>query len=297
MGGSFTTTEGIPWETPGAAAAAVSAALQVVGAGSPPVERFMVAVSVAALCDELRHDLGPAAVPIVGRGLLSTLVDALPVLAAPSRPRRREENQSISSRLWSRLSPLPLTPPRQAALETALVLSADHELAPSTLAARVAAAFRADPYAVVGTGLGPASGSWWAGSSGAPSEVEALLQEAEAGDPERSIGVRLRQTGSPVHGFGMPLYPLGDPRGAELLQRLGDIGGRRSRQALVERVLEIGRARGFPPPNAGPRHGGVCRPDPIPNPGGLHGLGAGRGRVRGIASVRCMRQVRRGCWR
>ncbi len=243
------TTEGVPWQTPAAAAAAVSAALKAVGAGSLPVEKFMVAVAVAALNDELRHDLGPAAVPIVGRGLLSTLVDALPMVASPSKRRLRDEDSSISGRLWSRLSPLPLTPVRQAALEAALVLSADHELAPSTLAARVAAAFRADPYAVVETGLGPASGGWWAGSSGAPSEVETLLVEAEAGDPERSIGARLRRTGSPVHGFGMPLYPFGDPRGAELLRRLGDVGGRRSRHALVERVVEIGRARGFPPPN------------------------------------------------
>ena len=139
----------------------------------------MVAVAVAALNDELRHDLSPAAVPIVGRGLLSTLVDALPLVASPSKRRLRDEDSSISGRLWPRLSPLPLTPVRQAVLEAALVLSADHELAPSTLAARVAAAFRADPYAVVETGLGPASGGWWAGSSGAPSEVETLLVEAE----------------------------------------------------------------------------------------------------------------------
>ena len=71
---------------------------------------------------------------------------------------------------------------RQAVLEAALVLWADHELAPSTLAARVAAAFRADPYAVVEHRVGPASGSWWSGSSGAPSEVERLLAEAERTD-------------------------------------------------------------------------------------------------------------------
>ena len=76
------------------------------------------------------------------------------------------------------------------------MLSADHELAPSTLAARVAASFRADPYAVVNTGFGPASGSWPSGSSGAPGEVEGLLAESLAGDPERAIGDRLRRVGS-----------------------------------------------------------------------------------------------------
>jgi citrate synthase len=237
-----------PWRTPTAAAAAVAAVLGWVGPDSLPVERFMLAVAAAALTDELRHDLSPTAIPIVGRGLLSTLVDCLPAGGGGPRRRGRADN-SISARLWPRLSRLPLTPERQSVLEAALVLSADHELAPSTLAARVAAAFRADPYAVVATGLGPASGSWRSGSSGAPSEVEHLLAEAEATDPERTIGDRLRRTGAPVHGFGMPLYPGGDPRGAELLSRLDEVAGPPSRHALVERVLAIGQARGFSPPN------------------------------------------------
>jgi citrate synthase len=240
-------TAGRPWRAPPAAAAAVAAGLQWVGPDILPVERFMVAVAVAGLADDLRHDLSPGAVPIVGRGLLATLVDCLPLVAGAAGPRDRDA--LLSARLWPRLSRLPLTPGRQAVLEAALVLSADHELAPSTLAARVAAAFRADPYAVVATGLGPASGSWRSGSSGAPSEVEGLLAEAEAGDPERAIGDRLRRTGTLVHGFGMPLYPGGDPRGTELLSRLDEVKGRADRHALVARVLDIGQARGFPPPN------------------------------------------------
>ena len=42
---------------------------------------------------------------------------------------------------------------------------ADHELAASTLAARAAASVRADPYAVVGTGLGAVSGALHGGAS------------------------------------------------------------------------------------------------------------------------------------
>ncbi|HEY3811006.1 MAG TPA: citrate/2-methylcitrate synthase [Acidimicrobiales bacterium] len=262
-------TGGLPWRTPPAAAEAVAQVLRSVGSDSQPVEKFMVAVATAALTDELRHALSPASVLVVGPGLLSTLVDALPLQVGAARRRRvaddsggsvssgssvstarlRSARSSLSARLWPRLSPLPLTPARQSVLEAALVLSADHELAPSTLAARVAAAFRADPYAVVSTGLGPASGSWPSGSSGAPSEVESLLAEALAGDPGRTIGERLRRVGSAVYGFGMPLYPGGDPRGAELLARLPEISGRADRHVVVERVRAIGQARGFPPPN------------------------------------------------
>ena len=172
----------LPWRAPVGAVKAVSRVLRSVESTSQPVEKFMLAVAAAALTDQLRHDLSPAAVPIVGKGLLATLVDTLPRVAPPS-PSRRRPDRSLSARLWPRLSALPITAARQAVLEAALVLCADHELAPSTLAARVAAAFRADPYAVVSTGLGPASGSWRSGSSGAPSEVERLLAEAEVERP------------------------------------------------------------------------------------------------------------------
>jgi citrate synthase len=233
-----------PWRAPQPAAAAVRAVLRSLGTESLPVERWMVAVPTAALLDDLRHDLSPAAVPVVGRGLLATLVEALPPLDGRVRGGR-----SLSQRLWPRLSPLPLTPGRQGVLEAALVLSADHELAPSTLAARVAAALRADPYAVVTTGLGPASGIWYPGSTGAPGEAERLLAETRTGDPERAVGERLRRIGSPVHGFGMPLYPGGDPRGKELLARLREVEGDPARHDTVERLTKIGRDRGFPPPN------------------------------------------------
>src|SRR5579871_2525956 len=137
----------------------------------------MVAVVTASLCDDLRHDLNPAGVPVTGRALLSVLAAALPL----SPPRSGGSGSSLSRRVWRGLTRRPATDQALDALEGALVLAADHELAPSTLAARVAASFRADPYAVVLTGLGPASGSWRPGSTGAPSEVETLLAEAAEG--------------------------------------------------------------------------------------------------------------------
>jgi citrate synthase len=238
------------WSTPPAASAAIAAAAAHLDRSTLPIERFMLAVVVAALGDDLRHNLSPSSVTIVGRHLLSTLVDVLPTVTGDRLQVGWPADESISARLWPRLSPLKPTAARLGVLEAALVLAADHELAPSTLAVRVAAALRADPYAAVMTGLGPASGSWYSGSSGAPTEVELLLAEAASGDAERAIGDRLRRTGNTPHGFGMPLYPEGDPRGAELLARVPDIGGNPARQAVVQRVIQVASERGFPPPNA-----------------------------------------------
>jgi citrate synthase len=123
---------------------------------------------------------------------------------------------------------------------------ADHELAPSTLVARIAAMSRANPYAVVATGLGPSSGLYHAANA---TQVEALLLDAAAEDVEHAMGKRLRG-GQMIHGFGQALYPSGDPRGAELLRRLPEIHGRPERAAIIDRMLHIAAERQFPPPNA-----------------------------------------------
>lgn len=237
-----------PWRVPSEAAAPLERALESLPEGAGAVERFMAAVVTASLCDELRHDLNPAGVPLTGRAILSVLAAALPMAGRRGSGIRDRQATPVSERVWRGLTGRIPDGPGVAAVEAALVLAADHELAPSTLAARVAASFRADPYAVVLTGMGPASGSWQSGSTGAPSEVEALLQQAAEAGPEKAIGDRLRRGGDIPHGFGMPLYPSGDPRGAELLDRLDGVGPP-ERLEVVRRLVEVGLERGFPPPN------------------------------------------------
>ena len=133
------------WSTPAAASAAIAASAAHLDRSTLPIERFMLAVVVAALGDDLRHDLSPPSVTMVGRHLLSTLVDVLPAIPAARLRMGWPAGGSISERLWPRLSRLAPTPARVRVLETALVLAADHELAPSTLAVRVAAALASRP--------------------------------------------------------------------------------------------------------------------------------------------------------
>lgn len=209
-----------------------------------PVERFGPALMAAALADGLRHDLTRTGVPVTGQTILAVMAAALPRWAG----RSPAPGERLAVRVWKGLTARPPTRAGLRAMEAALVLAADHELAPSTLAARVAASMRADPYAVVMTALGPAGGSWQSGSTGAPSEVESLLQEAASEGPERAIGNRLRRLGEVPHGFGMPLYPQGDPRAAALVGLLDGVGPAR-RVDLVRRVVAVGATRGFAAPN------------------------------------------------
>jgi citrate synthase len=232
------------WSLPPALAAAVARVAVEVPTSVPPVERFGPALMAAALSDGLRHDLTRAGVPLTGRSILAAMAAALPRWSGSIPP----AGERMAARIWKGLTAKAPTMAGLRAMEAALVLAADHELAPSTLAARVAASFRADPYAVVMTALGPAGGSWQSGSTGAPTEVEGLLHEAAAVGPERAVGDRLRRMGEVPHGFGMPLYPHGDPRASALLERLDGVGPQR-KVDLVRRVVAVGAARGFAPPN------------------------------------------------
>ena len=243
-GGRPTAASGAGWQMPPSLAVAVDDALAPLPSPVPPLERFMAAVVAASVHDDLRHDLSPAGVPVTGRRLLAVLAAALPLSPSPAGG---GPEATLAERVWRGVCRHGADRARIEVLDATLVLAADHELAPSTLAARVTASFRADPYAVVLTGLGPASGSWQAGSTGAPSEVERLLADAERHGPERAVGERLR-AGQVPHGFGMPLYPDGDPRAAELLERLAAVAPA-DRLSVVQRVMDLARHRGFPPPN------------------------------------------------
>jgi citrate synthase len=171
-------------------------------------DRLRVAVAATAAGDRLRFDISPAAVIARGRTILGTMVAALPVrAAAPHRP-------GLADMLWVRLTDRAPAPADIAALNAALVLLADHDLAASTFAARVAASTRAHPYAVVQAGLSALDGPL----HGAASDLAfGLLTEAvRTQDPVGTISGRLRADGL-IAGFGQSLYPGGDPRATVLL--------------------------------------------------------------------------------
>jgi citrate synthase len=113
------------------------------------------------------------------------------------------------------------TPRSIAAVDRALVLSADHELNPSTFAARIAAGVGADLYdciiAALATLSGPRPGA-------ATARIEAFAAELDT--PKRAAD-RVREAcarGEEIPGFGHPLYPSGDPRATPLLRSARSLG-------------------------------------------------------------------------
>src|SRR5581483_11490117 len=179
-------------------------------------------------------------VAAAGRCAIAAMAASLPRVApeAPTLPPTPAgpEAPAIAARLWAGLTPLPPGAAHIAALDAALVLVADHELAVSTLAARVAASARADPYSVVSTGLGVLAGSL---HGGAGREVVALLEEVgEPGRAGRVVGERLR-AGARIPGLGHAVYRERDPRADHLLPRVAALALLPGRWQVVEAVLAI----------------------------------------------------------
>jgi citrate synthase len=110
------------------------------------------------------------------------------------------------------------------ALDAALVLCADHELAPSTFAARIAASAGADLYSCMTSALGAFEGLF----TGYGCDLaERLLREAgSVGDYVDDLVGRAHRK-EPLPGYDHPLYPKGDPRGRALLGLAESLAERR----------------------------------------------------------------------
>jgi citrate synthase len=213
------------------------AALAVLGDDAPPLDRLRIVIAVTGATDPYRADLRLGAVVAAGGRLVGALAEALPLLG-PTAPALdvggHRRPGSVAERLWPRLTARRATGASVRALNAALVLLADHELALSTMAARVAASGRAHPYACVSAGLGALEGFLHGGAS---RRVHELLSRCERpGDAPRVIGDILRD-GLRVPGFGHVVYRDVDPRVEPLLRAVRAAGGDRRRLEIVDAVL------------------------------------------------------------
>lgn len=234
------------------------------------IDHLRVAAAAIGTSDPLRGDRRPEAVAIAGRSLIATLVDCLPIdgrhrpkpvtssgankSAAPVGPLRVGDivrKNSLAARLWSRIVD-PATERSHLArsnltiLNTALTLLADHELAASTLAARVAASTWADPYLVVLCGLGALGGPLHGGAS---AHARLLLEEVAGGTPATMVIGRRLAAGDRIPGFGHAVYRRSDPRAVELLDQLDAAWSARRDWKIVAEVLDLMEERELPAPN------------------------------------------------
>jgi citrate synthase len=243
---------GGPWRADPVAVGAARTALDAIGPDRlPPPDALRVIVATAAGLDPLRHDRRPAAVVATARTLIATMVEALPHYGTPATS-VTSAGVSIAGRLWRKLAGGEPDGVATRAMEAALILSADHELATSALAGRVAASVWADPYLAVLAGLATMGGLLHVGSVGAAEGLVRDVWDRREDEVARLVGERLAGAAGaagfgPVPGFGHVVYAGRDPRSdtlRSLVRKVGTDGG-----GAVDRLVRVVGAHGGPVPN------------------------------------------------
>ena len=226
-----------------------------VPAGCDVFDRVGLVAALAALSDPSREDLSVDSVARIARRLISTSVVAWPSLSEARSPRLTIDSMAysgtIAGRLWNRMSPKRPKPGMVELLNAALVLLADHELAVSTVAARVTASTRSDPYAVVGAGISAIRGPLH-GAVSRP--ARRMLEEvvAQSSGPGRTSVPHAARDVLDRHdiypGFGHKVYKSGDPRADAMLLQLRALESDSREMEVVEAVIdEVHRRIGLRP--------------------------------------------------
>ncbi len=229
-------SEHVAWTTTPTLAGAVRRAVAALPAHATETDRMMAGVVAAGAVDPFRDDRSAEGATATGRRLIRAIVDSLP-------ERGTTDDDRIAHRLWVRLADGP--DEGWPLLETVLVALADHGMATSTLAARLAASTRAGPHAVVLAGLGAVAGPLHGAAS---RTVHELFVDAEAHGADAAIAEIMRRDGK-VPGLGHFIHTTSDPRHALIFDALADADAPDERLDVVASVISLTSERIPVPPN------------------------------------------------
>ena len=128
-------------------------------------------------------------------------------------------------------------------LNAVLVLMADHELSPGTLAARVAASAGASLHSCLSAALSASAGTEVARLY---DRADRFLYEASSASALLACAEELLAKGMPVPGFDHPVYPKGDPRARCILDLVRQRAGLpREVRKIISFVDQLAARRGI----------------------------------------------------
>ena len=216
-------------------------------------DRLILAVTRLGANDPMRFSTKPVHVAAAGRSMIATAVSISgpplrPVDPLPSPTSAAETLCRALDASGRGAAPAGERVGVARMVEAIMIALADHELAASTLAARVAASTRADPYACVLAALATMRGPFHGGASNAVHEM--LTPAIESGLGEQATEAELRgwaagllsrysERSQRLPGFGHSVYKDRDPRYVrlhELMDRTEPFDHPARLLAVLERV-------------------------------------------------------------
>lgn len=210
-----------------------------------PLDRVTAALLALASADPLRY-ASQSDIAGFGARLVAGIVDTLS--EAQHKNLRSEDYRGIAGGIRAAFGPKrDDAPVNVRAIDTALVLLIDHDLAISTLAARTAASARATIYGGLTSAIGAMDSKLHGNASQDAAKLINLVLQYDS--PEKALAESIAGTGRMVPGFGHALYPNGDPRARILLEVLhSEFPDSRTLQA-VEALAQVMEDRAQLKPN------------------------------------------------
>jgi citrate synthase len=182
---------------------------------------------------------------------------------------------SLAERLASCWQPAP-TATLAPVIDRALVLLADHELATSTLAVRIAGSTWAPPYQAFAAGLAVVQGPLHGVAAHLAYD---LLVDAERLGAASAVARRLH-AGERLPGFGHKIYKAADPRLAPLLEAIALLPDPLGRVAVLDDLIREAGVRTTRPPNIDLGLGGLALVADLPRDAPLFAVA----RIAGFAA-------------
>ncbi|MDX3906837.1 MAG: citrate synthase [Pigmentiphaga sp.] len=168
------------------------------------------------------------------RQVIKTLAGCFGLVSRKRRFLLIPDDASMAEGLLAALD-LPANPANLEAMEAFLVLFADHELSPSTFAARVAASGGSSLHSCIASAICSSAGIHLGRMY---DRIEDFLHGADTTAELMQRARTEHAQGSSIPGFGHPLYPKGDERAAMLIELARRRPRQKAKLAEIYRFIE-----------------------------------------------------------
>src|SRR3954465_3690823 len=223
--------------------AAVKQALELLPPTTHPMDVLRTGVSVLGCARPESPDHNEMGARAIADALLASMGSMLLYWHHYSRNGRRIEvergGDSIAEHFLYLLHGEEPPPEWVAAMQTSLILYAEHEFNASTFTARVIAGTGSDLYSCITGAIGALRGP----KHGGANEVALVIQERYANPEQAEADIRRRVANKEiVIGFGHPVYTVADPRNViikRVAQQLGREAGDLKLYSIAERIEAV----------------------------------------------------------
>lgn len=209
------------------------------GRERPRMMRVFSIVATALGGGTLAEELRSGFIERYSRQMLFAFSGACGVLGPQSRFVMPEGERPLAQHILRALGS-PGTPQAEHAVNAALILGADHELSSGTFSARIAASTGSTLHASIVAAQATQQGIVLAGGADAAEEFIGSIGSLDALDIRLAEAERRRER---LAGFGLTIYPDGDPRAAFLIDLAQRTAPGSARADLAYRFVERVRDR------------------------------------------------------